>query len=128
MTSREAEQNILNMRRCESRRCFKRSCMGCGLYVPKEEKAKTLDVTYEILRSQKEQKREFFKSGIEYAKSEFARSIEAAKRNVDDLHKKGEINDFAYSQVLGLQKALELVDKITLNEELQEADRQYDRF
>lgn len=97
--------------------CFMRDCnhkcTRCDLQREPKDIAKAYDEVIHLIKSQKDIKKEFFNSGIEYAKAEFQRRIEKEKQNIDTLHKNGEIDDLMYFQILGLQKAIEIIGDIT---------------
>lgn len=99
---------------CLKRGCKKgsRTCSRCEHKRTETEILEARTMAIEALRKQKRLKMEFFKSGIEYAKSEFVRLLEEEKRNVGQLHKEKLLDDFTYTQVLGLQKAEEITDNI----------------
>lgn len=99
---------------CLKRGCKKgtRNCSRCKHKRKEEEVIEARIMAIEALRKQKRLKTEFFKSGIEYAKTEFVRLLEEEKSNVGELHKAKLLDDFTYTQVLGLQKAEELTDNI----------------
>lgn len=120
MTTQEMIQTIQKLKKCIGRDCKKRQCSDCELHVPKEKKIVALEAASKALARQQMIKAEFFKSGIEYAKTEFKRTLQKEKGKVDDLHRQKEVNDFYYTQVLGLQKAIELADEVKLDEGLQE--------
>lgn len=99
---------------CLKRGCKKgvRNCSRCTHKRTEVEIFEAKSMAIEALRKQKRLKMEFFKSGIEYAKSEFVRLLEEEKNNVGQLHKEKLLDDFTYTQVLGLQKAEEITDNI----------------
>lgn len=109
----EALQNKLE---CATRKCNKK-CKDCPYNVDKENWIEALTQAIDVLESQKRIKREFFNSGIEYAKNEFAKKLEREIKNVGDLHKAKTIDDLKYVQVLGLQKAIEISEEVGENNE-----------
>lgn len=96
---------------CIKRKCNKK-CLSCDLYWSEEERIKALSAAIKLFNDQKDIKQEFFNSGIEYAKTEFVRKLENEKTTVGELHKSKAVNDLIYTQVLGLQKAIELTETI----------------
>ena len=96
--------------------CFTRNCNHKCSRCPLEREPKDIILAYntviDLILNQKKIKQEFFNSGTEYAKAEFSRIIEREKDHVDELHKNRRINDLAYVQILGLQKAIELIEEI----------------
>ena len=96
---------------CIKRKCNKK-CLKCDLYRSEEERIKALQIAVMLFDSQKDIKQKFFNSGIEYAKAEFVRLLEKEKENVGELHKSKAVNDLVYTQVLGLQKAIEITDTV----------------
>ena len=120
MTTAEVIQIIQSEKKCMSRRCYKKSCKGCELFVPKDKILEAHDIALKALLKQTKIKAEFFKSGIEFAKQEFIRTLEREKLNVGDRHKEKMISDLDYMQVLGLQKAIELSEEVRLDEGIKE--------
>lgn len=111
MTEKQVAELIRTQKNCFLRSC-NHNCSRCNLERDVKDVVRAYDYVLDFLSEQKETKREFFNSGIEYAKSEFARFIDSEKDKLSEQHKNSEINDMAYMQCLGLQKALETIDKI----------------
>lgn len=111
MTNSEAARVIEILCECFHSDC-KKKCYRCPRYKTDEEKQEAYEIAIDAIRKQNRLKEEFFKSGIEYAKAEFVKILERERDNVNELHKSDEIGDLIYTQVLGLQKAIELADSI----------------
>lgn len=111
MKSKQILDIMSAQKHCFMRKC-NHKCDRCEL----EREAKDVLLAYNevlnMITHEKDIKKEFFNSGVEYAKNEFIRLIEREKNNVGELHKSKEVNDLIYTQVLGLQKAIEVAETI----------------
>ena len=111
---------------CLQRDCNKK-CRKCDLYCPEEDLIEALSFAISALNNQNKLKKEFFRSGIEYAKAVFVRILENEKDNVGKQHKTKEVDDLKYIQVLGLQKAIELTEGIDSEEATKRETLRVDR-
>lgn len=111
MTQKKLIDIISSQKECFTRKC-NHKCNRCPLERDPGEITEAYDAVLKLIADQKTIKTEFFNSGIEYAKNELVRLLEKEKDNVGDLHKSKAVNDLVYTQVLGLQKAIEIAEKI----------------
>ena len=119
MTIAEAIEVLQNERNCVRRSCD-RKCEKCDLVREEDEIVSAFDIAIKVLYKQRKWKAEFFKSGIEFAKTEFVRMIEAEKMHQGELHKSKRVDDLIYTQsILGLQKAEEIAEDIRVSDEIQ---------
>ncbi len=113
MTENELYEIISSQKDCFTRDC-KHKCSRCKYQRDPKDIITAYIAVLDLIKNQKNIKTEFFNSGIEYAKTEFANLIANEKIKMDNLHEKEKISDIQYVQILGLQKAAELVKKINL--------------
>lgn len=120
MTSTEAIAIFRRIEGCNKTMCTKKSCKECDYYVPVKKQREAMQVAIKVLLKQPRIKAEFFRSGIEFAKTEFIRILEKEKSRVGEMHKEKMLNDLDYMQVLGLQRATELAEEVRLDEGIKE--------
>lgn len=113
MDEKELYDIISSQKDCFTRDC-KHKCSKCQYQRDEKEIILAYMSVLDLIKDQKKIKTQFFNSGIEYAKSEFACLIASEKSKVDSLHENNKLSDLLYTQTLGLQRALELVKKISL--------------
>lgn len=102
---------ITAQKNCFITKC-ERNCLFCDFKRDPEDILNAYNEVLAMVEGEKGLKKEFFNSGIEYSKAEFAKLIEKEKDRIGELHKDKEIDDLAYAQVLGLQRAIELTESI----------------
>lgn len=118
MTMVQALEVLQNERKCVLRNC-NRKCKNCDLVRTEDEIVSALDIAMKTMLKQRRLKVEFFKSGTEFAKTEFIRMIETEKAHQGELHKSKRVDDLVYTQsILGLQKAEELAEEIRVSDEI----------
>lgn len=113
MDEKELYEIISSQKDCFARDC-KHKCSKCKYQKDPQDIALAYITVLDLIQHQKDIKTEFFNSGIEYAKNEFALAIENEKSKMDSLYGKDKISDIRYIQVLGLQKAAKLIKKIAI--------------
>lgn len=111
MKIEQVKDIITAQKHCLLRNCNRR-CKKCDLARDQKDIVLAYDEVISLIDDQKAIKTEFFNSGVEYAKNEFTRLLENEKDNVGEQHKQKALNDLMYTQVLGLQKAIEITGKL----------------
>lgn len=110
-TEEELAEIITTQKKCFMRKCSHK-CSKCLYHQNPERIIAAYNQILDLLATQKSIKREFFSSGIEYAKAEFYQILKKEREKVDKGHKNKRISDLAYIQTLGLQRAMELIDEV----------------
>ena len=125
MTIAEAIKIFDKLNKCNTTvDCSKKSCKGCEFFVSKKKQREARDIAVKTLLQQPRVTAEFFKSGIEFAKTEFVRNLEKEKMCVGEMHRDKTISDLEYLKVLGLQRAIELAEEVRLDEGIKETNKE----